>query len=67
MGMGKTISAFAILAYLMEFKDNDGPHLILAPKSTIPNWKKEAKKWIPTMKVVHLDPKMEFRDDIIKN
>lgn len=32
MGLGKTIQTVALLAYILETKDNHGPHLILAPK-----------------------------------
>lgn len=32
MGLGKTIQTISLLAYLMEKKENQGPHLILAPK-----------------------------------
>lgn len=33
MGLGKTIQTISLLAYLMEKKENQGPHLILAPKA----------------------------------
>lgn len=32
MGLGKTIQTIALLVYLMEYKDNHGPHVIIAPK-----------------------------------
>lgn len=32
MGLGKTIQTIAVLALLMESKNNAGPHIILAPK-----------------------------------
>lgn len=41
MGLGKTIQTLAFLAYLNERKKVPGPHLILAPKATLPNWLKE--------------------------
>ena len=41
--------------------------MIVAPKSTISNWVKEFTKWTPFFKVVQLNPKMEVREDIIKN
>jgi SWI/SNF-related matrix-associated actin-dependent regulator of chromatin subfamily A member 5 len=53
------------LAYLYEFKKIRGPHLIMAPKSTISNWMKEFAKWTPHFKIVQLNPKMEVRDTII--
>lgn len=54
MGMGKTIQSMAIMAYLYKEKGIRGPFLILAPKSTIPNWMREAKKWLPDLKFVNL-------------
>jgi len=56
-----------MLVYLYEFKRVKGPHLIVSPKSTIPNWMKEFKKWAPFMRVVNLIPTMDVRDDIINN
>jgi SWI/SNF-related matrix-associated actin-dependent regulator of chromatin subfamily A member 5 len=56
----------AILSYVYEFKKIRGPHLIVAPKSTISNWMKEFTKWTPFFKVVQLNPKMEVREQIIK-
>lgn len=38
MGLGKTIQTIALLCYLIEYKKNYGPFLIIAPLSTIPNW-----------------------------
>ena len=68
MGMGKTIQAISILAYLKESLGlTKKVHLIVAPKSTIPNWMKEFKKWAPFFRVVHLQPTKDERDDILKN
>ena len=48
MGMGKTIQAIAFIAYLWESCGiRKSPHLIVAPKSTIANWMKEFKIWLP--------------------
>ncbi|KFG43896.1 putative SWI2/SNF2 Brahma-like, partial [Toxoplasma gondii p89] len=54
MGLGKTIQTIALLAYLKEFKNNSGPHLIIAPLSTLPNWADEFRRWCPSLKVVVL-------------
>ena len=43
MGLGKTIQTIALFAYLKEFKKISGPHLIIAPKSTLGNWCAEFK------------------------
>ena len=38
MGLGKTIQTISILAFLREFKNVNGPHIIIAPKITLGNW-----------------------------
>ena len=38
MGLGKTIQTISLLSYLIEFKKNYGPFLIVGPLSTISNW-----------------------------
>lgn len=39
MGLGKTVQVMALIAYLMEFKSNKGPHLIIVPNAVMVNWK----------------------------
>lgn len=68
MGLGKTIMAISILCYIWEHKNiKNDPHLIVAPKSTVSNWMKEFARWAPHFRVVNLNPKMEFRRDILDN
>ena len=43
MGLGKTIQTIGLIGFLKEFKKIHGPHLIIAPKSTLGNWQKEIK------------------------
>ena len=66
MGLGKTIQAIAYIAYLIEAKKVTKPHLIIAPKSTISNWMKEFRTWMPTLKVVNLVPVQELRYQILE-
>lgn len=47
MGLGKTIQTISLIAYLMEYKDVTGPHLIVAPKAVLPNWIHEFTTWAP--------------------
>ncbi|EZG72217.1 DNA helicase [Gregarina niphandrodes] len=49
MGLGKTIQTISLVAYLQEFKNNKGPHLIAVPLSTLPNWASEFAKWAPSL------------------
>ncbi|KAF8819394.1 SWI2/SNF2 ISWI-like SANT [Cardiosporidium cionae] len=55
MGLGKTIQTIALFAYLKEFKNCRGPHLVIVPLSTIPNWATEFQKWCPSINI------MQFR------
>jgi superfamily II DNA or RNA helicase len=45
MGLGKTIQALAALAA------TPGPHLVIAPTSVLRNWRREAERFVPDMKV----------------
>ncbi|EFN83220.1 SWI/SNF-related matrix-associated actin-dependent regulator of chromatin subfamily A containing DEAD/H box 1 homolog isoform X2 [Harpegnathos saltator] len=55
MGLGKTVQVIAFLTYLKEaglIDEQDGPHLIVVPSSTIENWWNELERWSPSLKVV---------------
>jgi len=64
MGLGKTIQTIAWLQYLKEVKNNKGPHLIVAPKSTLTNWQSEFQRFAPTYKVWLLVGVQEERDQL---
>ena len=49
MGLGKTIQTLAFLQYLRE-RHKTGPNLIVVPTSVLPNWEREAAKFVPAMK-----------------
>jgi SNF2 family DNA or RNA helicase len=49
MGLGKTIQTIALLAYLVEFKRNGGPFLVVVPLSTLSNWTRELDAWAPSL------------------
>ncbi|XP_076243946.1 lymphocyte-specific helicase [Calliopsis andreniformis] len=51
MGLGKTVQVIALLCHLIE-KQQDGPYLIIAPLSTIPNWMIEFERFAPHLPVV---------------
>lgn len=42
----------ALIAYLMEHKNNFGPHLIIVPNAVMVNWKSELQTWLPAVKCV---------------
>ena len=54
MGLGKTIQTISVLAFLKEYKNISGPHLIIAPKVTLGNWVKELEKWLPSLRALKL-------------
>ena len=69
MGLGKTIQTIALICYLMEFKANKGPFLIVVPLSTLSNWVNEFNKWAPdAIKVVYKgspdERKKLFREEV---
>ena len=51
MGLGKTIQVIAFLATLQQ-KHKCWPFLIVVPNSTCPNWRRELKRWAPSLRVV---------------
>lgn len=53
MGLGKTVQVMALIAYLMEFKGNYGPHLIIVPNAVLVNWKSELHTWLPSASCIY--------------
>ncbi|KAK9065487.1 hypothetical protein SSX86_014888 [Deinandra increscens subsp. villosa] len=53
MGLGKTVQVMALIAYLMEFKSNYGPHLIIVPNAVLVNWKSELHTWLPSVSCIY--------------
>eukprot|EP01027_Heterolobosea_sp_BB2_P013730 GEZU01019767.1.p1 GENE.GEZU01019767.1~~GEZU01019767.1.p1 ORF type:complete len:1306 (-),score=411.03 GEZU01019767.1:96-3443(-) len=64
MGLGKTIQTISLIAYLMEMKNNKGPHLVIVPLSTIENWRSEFERWAPGVKVVKYTGNANARREI---
>ncbi|KAG6432231.1 hypothetical protein SASPL_103805 [Salvia splendens] len=61
MGLGKTIQTISLIAYLMENKGVNGPHLIVAPKAVLPNWVNEFTTWAPSISAVLYDGRLDER------
>ncbi|KAE8349867.1 PHD/FYVE-zinc-finger like domain-containing protein [Aspergillus coremiiformis] len=51
MGLGKTIQVIGLFATLIE-DHKCWPFLVVVPNSTCPNWRKEIKAWVPSIRVV---------------
>ncbi|KAH9308367.1 hypothetical protein KI387_036278, partial [Taxus chinensis] len=52
MGLGKTVQSVSVLGFLQNAQQIEGPFLVVVPLSTITNWAKEFRKWLPDMNVV---------------
>ena len=65
MGLGKTLQTISFLGYLRHFCDITGPHLIVVPKSTLDNWKREFTMWTPEVNVLVLQGAKEERHQLI--
>ena len=52
MGLGKTVQVLATLSRMQ--KKNMPPSLVVCPASLLFNWEREAKKFVPSMKVIQL-------------
>ena len=48
MGLGKTVQTLAFIQ-LMVNKGADNPNLIVVPTSVLPNWEREAAKFVPNL------------------
>ncbi|KAI7094184.1 SNF2 family DNA-dependent chromodomain-containing ATPase [Hortaea werneckii] len=61
MGLGKTIQIIGFLATLVQ-DHTCWPFLIVVPNSTCPNWRREIKRWAPSLRVVAYYGSKESRD-----
>lgn len=66
MGLGKTLQTISILGYMLHFKQDTGPHIVIVPKSTYQNWLNEFKRWCPTLKATGLLGNADERGAIIR-
>jgi superfamily II DNA or RNA helicase len=56
MGLGKTLQALAWLAWLKErHAKNPRPSLVICPASVLHNWRREAERFTPDLKVLVLE------------
>ncbi|KAM0562348.1 hypothetical protein ACHAPJ_002037 [Fusarium lateritium] len=66
MGLGKTVQTIALIALLREQENYLGPHLIVAPLSTLSNWMDEFHKWTPSIPVIMYHGNKDEREKIFR-
>jgi len=64
MGLGKTIQIIAMIAVIFN-EHQRWPFIVVAPNSTIENWRREFKKWAPSLRVVALPGTSEGRELVV--
>lgn len=67
MGLGKTLQTISFIGYLRHVMGITGPHLVLVPKSTLDNWKREFNQWTPEVNVLVLQGAKDERAQLIKD
>lgn len=65
MGLGKTLQTISFLGYLRHIMGITGPHLVVVPKSTLDNWRREFTRWTPEVNVLVLQGAKEERAELI--
>ncbi|PKA62262.1 putative chromatin-remodeling complex ATPase chain [Apostasia shenzhenica] len=67
MGLGKTLQTISLLGYLYEFRGITGPHMVVAPKSTLGNWMREIRRFCPILRAIKFLGNPEERAHIREN
>ncbi|XP_045832720.1 ISWI chromatin-remodeling complex ATPase CHR11-like isoform X1 [Trifolium pratense] len=69
MGLGKTLQTISLLGYLHEFRGITGPHMVVAPKSTLGNWMNEIRRFCPVLRAIKFlgspDERKHIREDLL--
>ncbi|KAI5004690.1 hypothetical protein ZWY2020_031933 [Hordeum vulgare] len=67
MGLGKTLQTISLMGYLHEYRGITGPHMVVAPKSTLGNWMNEIARFCPILRAVKFLGNPEERNHIREN
>ncbi|KAF9678031.1 hypothetical protein SADUNF_Sadunf08G0169600 [Salix dunnii] len=69
MGLGKTLQTISLLGYLHEFRGITGPHMVVAPKSTLGNWMNEIRRFCPILRAIKFlgnpDERKHIREELL--
>ncbi|MBY0275033.1 DEAD/DEAH box helicase [Candidatus Binatia bacterium] len=55
MGLGKTVQTLAWLELLRRREPDGGPALVVCPASVVHNWRREAERFVPSLRVLVLE------------
>ena len=64
MGLGKTVQVLALLLLLKRHRAIPGPHLLVVPASLLANWKTEAERFAPSVRVLVAHPSAMPREEL---
>jgi superfamily II DNA or RNA helicase len=68
MGLGKTVQVLALLLLLKRHRASagvpHGPHLLVVPASLLANWKAEADRFAPSLRVLVAHPSAAPREEL---
>ena len=64
MGLGKTIQVLALVLLLKRERALPGPHLLVVPASLLANWRAEAERFAPSLRVLVAHPSAISREDL---
>jgi SNF2 family DNA or RNA helicase len=62
MGLGKTVQVLALLLLLKRARVIPGPHILVVPASLLANWKAEAERFAPSLRVLVAHPSVTPRE-----
>lgn len=65
MGLGKTIQCVALICQIISMGAH-GPFLVVAPLSTLPNWRMEFKRFAPNLPVVFYHGSKDERAGVVR-
>ena len=72
MGLGKTIQTISLIAHLeslktpLEIEKRNNYYIVIIPKVTLSNWKREINKWLPSLRVLFFYGDKEQRKVLIE-
>ena len=66
MGLGKTIQVLALLLLVKRHRVVPGPHLLVVPASLLANWKAEAARFAPSLRVLVAHPAATPREELAR-